>query len=900
LTLDAGTKLGPYEIAAPLGAGGMGEVYRARDTRLDREVAIKVLPKHLTSNAELKQRLEREARSISALTHPNICTLHDVGHEDGVDYLVMEYLEGETLAERIAKGPIPLEELYRIGTAIASALEKAHRAGVVHRDLKPGNIMLTKVGAKLLDFGLAKSVAGLTSSPDAATLTEPLTSKGTLVGTFQYMAPEQLEGSEADARTDVFAFGAVLYEMATGRRAFEGSSRASLIASIMASHPRTISELQPMTPPALEHLVRACLAKDPDDRIQTAHDVKLQLQWIAEAGSQVGTPAPLVGRRKQRERVWALGCLVLFAACVVLAVLASRPAPAAAPRVWATIPNPDGAMFYPSGDAGGPVVISPDGTMLAFVASGTDGARLWIRPLRDSTARPLQGTKGATFPFWSADSRSLGYFANEKLFTINTVGGPPVPICDASAGRGGTWNREGVILFAPAFRSAIFRVAATGGQPQPVTTVDESKHTSHRWPQFCPDGRHFLYIAVAHGAADSKDNALFLASLDDSEPKFVLHGGVNGAVADGRLLYVRQNMLLAEPFDVTSARRLGDPSVVATGVLYDVSTWRAGFSVSRNGILAFNSGRSQGEIHLTKFDRSGKKLSDIGEPGNFSSLSLSPDGTRIATEITGAATDVWIYEVARGVRTRLTFEDGSDLAPIWSPDGKEVAYAHIHLAQLESPRHICRRPAIGGDEEVLYESSEDCWPTDWSRDGKYILMSCGKYIGGDPCDIWVLPLFGDRKAYPLVKTPSKEDEARFSPDGRWIAYSSDESGRNEIYLIPFTPDAGDHATAKPPRGGKWQVSSHGGSFPRWSKDGKELIYMSGELGRGLTAVDIEFSPDGAKIGAPTPLFDIDQVAGTTPYDTAPDGDWFVVNMSAVQSTASVNLITNWTAELTGG
>jgi len=544
-------------------------------------------------------------------------------------------------------------------------------------------------------------------------------------------------------------------------------------------------------------------------------------------------------------------------------------------------------------------VISPDGTKLAFVATGPDGARLWIRPLRDSTARPLPETKGATFPFWSADSRSLGYFAHEKLFTINTVGGPPIPICDASAGRGGTWNKDGVILFAPAFRSAIFRVPATGGQPQPVTTVDESKHTTHRWPEFCPDGRHFLYIAVAHGAAESKDNALYLASLDGGEPKLVLHGGVNGAVAAGRLLYVRQNTLLVEPFDVTTARMLGDPSVVATGVLYDVSTWHAGFSVSRNGILAFHSGTSRGEIQFAKFDRSGKKLSDIGEPGNFGSLSLSPDGTMIATEITGLETEVWVYEVARGVGRRLTFEFGSDQAPIWSPDGTQVAYGFMHHAQPNVPRHICRRPAIGGDEEVLYTSSDDCWPTDWSHDGKYILMSRGKYIGGNPSDIWALPLFGDREPFPLVQTQFKETQARFSPDGQWVAYSSDESGRSEIYLIPFTPPAAeDNATAQPPRGGKWQVSTHGGTFPRWSKNGKELIYTSGELPSELTAVPIELSPTSVKIGVPTPLFVLDQVAGTTPYDTAPEGDWFVVNTSAVQSSASINLITNWTAELT--
>jgi len=899
VTLSAGTKLGPYEIVAPIGAGGMGEVYLARDTRLDREVAVKVLPKHLTSNEELRQRFEREARAISSLTHPSICTLHDVGSADGVEYLVMEYLEGETLAQRVTKGPLPLAELLKVAGEIAAALDKAHRAGVVHRDLKPGNVMLTKSGAKLLDFGLAKSAAGLTSSPDAATLTEPLTSQGTLVGTFQYMAPEQLEGREADARTDIFAFGAVLYEMATGRRAFEGASRASLIASIMASQPRAISELQPMTPPALEHLVRTCLAKDPDDRIQTAHDVKLQLQWIAEGGSQVSVPAPLVGRRKRRERMWAAGCLLSLAACVVLAVIGLRPAPTAAPRIWSTVASPQGTTFFATGDAAGPVVISPDGTKLAFVADSPEGACIWIRPLRDSTAHSLPGTKGATFPFWSADSRSLGYFTREKLFTINTLGGPAIPICDAQGGRGGTWNSDDVILFAPAFRSAIFRVPATGGQPQPVTTVDETKHTTHRWPEFCPDGRHFLFVAAAHGSANWKDNALYLGSLDGGEPKLVLHGAVNGAVADGRLLYVRQNTLFASPFDAETGRMSGEPGIVATDVLYDVATWHADFSVSRNGILAFHSGTGDGTLQFARFDRSGKKLSDIGEPDNFSSLSLSPDGTRIATECLGAETDVWIYEVARGVRSRLTFEDGSDLSPVWSPDGKEIAYAQIYLAKPESPRQICRRPAIGGDEEVLYTSPDECWPTDWSRDGKYLLITRGRYVQQNETDIWVLPLSGDRKPYPLVKTPSNETEARFSPDGRWVAYQSDASGRSEIYITAFTPPPSEEGTdATPPPGGKWQVSTHGGTVPRWTKGGKELLYASTDVVSELTAVEITLSPTGVEIGASTPLFRVQQNAGSVPYDTTPDGDWFVLDLSANQSSASVNLITNWTAELT--
>lgn len=896
------SKLGPYEVLAPLGAGGMGEVYRARDTRLDREVAIKVLPAHLTRSLEFKQRFEREAKSISQLTHPNICTLHDVGHHDGTDYLVMELLEGESLAARLTKGALPLEQVLRVGIEVASALDAAHRKGVVHRDLKPGNVMLTKSGAKLLDFGLAKSAGLAESDPSAVTVSQPLTTKGTILGTFQYMAPEQLEGSEADARTDLFAYGAVLYEMATGKRAFEGVSRASLIASIMSSQPRPIGELQPMTPPPLDRLIRKCLAKDPDSRWQTAADVADELRWIKDDGSRTGIPAAMRAARKSRERFWATCSVVLGLGCVILSalVLGRRETPAR--RVWSTISPPEGNAVLPSGDLGGPVAISSDGTTLAFAAGTAGVQQLWVRPLGSDSARVLPGTEGAVFPFWSADSKSLGYFAKERLYTISASGGPAVSICDASGGRGGAWNREGVILVAPAFRSAIFRIPATGGVLEPVTKIDESKHTSHRWPTFCPDGKHFLYLAVAHGTAKAETNALYLGSIDGGEPKLVMNGSANAAMVGDRLLFPRENTLLAARFDLEAAKLIGDPTVVATGVMHDATVWRSGFSVSRHGELAFHSGTTGGEFQPAKRGRAGEELGEIGASGNLGSVRLSPDGTKLATSLTSTETDLWTYDLARGMRSRLTFGGvgGANLEPVWTSDSQTVIYATIPLARPGTPTKICRRPAMGGDEEILFSSDGEMWPMDLSSDGKYLLLGKGKYIGGDPCDIWVLSMEGQRAASPLIATPFIESNACFSPDGKWVAFSSSETGTDEVYAVPFRAPVegltaeGSKTAGEPVRGGRWQVSTRGGSFPRWI--GKEIFFVSGDS--KLTAVEVTPTSHGIEIGQAKALFTTTMPAGVAPFDVSPDGQWFVETAGTSQATLPINLITNWDAELT--
>ncbi|HEX9149573.1 MAG TPA: protein kinase, partial [Thermoanaerobaculia bacterium] len=627
MTLSAGSRLGPYEIVSAVGAGGMGEVYKARDTRLDRTVAVKVLPASLSENSAFRQRFEREARAISKLSHPHICTIHDVGNEAGVEYLVMEFLEGETLAERIAKGPLPLDQVLRYGIEISDALEKAHRQGVVHRDLKPANAILTKSGIKLVDFGLAKLdvpaigsvVSSLSVVPTQADM--GLTAQGTILGTFHYMAPEQLEGGEADGRTDIFSLGLLLYEMTTGKKAFTGKSPASLMAAILHMEPEPLSSFQPMTPPALDRIVRTCLAKDPDDRFQTAHDVRLQLQWIVEGGSGVGLPAIVASRRKSREKLaWALvpvAALAAVAATVLVIRLLSEP-----PRiVRSSLLPPEKSSFA---FEFGPMALSPDGSRVAFVATSSGINRLWVRPLSGASAQPLAGTEGASNPFWSPDSRFLGFFANRKLNKIEASGGPPQSLADAPLGRGGSWNREGVILFVPNSRSVVHRVSASGGPVSTVTRLDAgASEVSHRWPVFLPDGRQFLYLVQRGGGADEQ-NAIYAASLDGSERKHLFDANSNVVYAPpGYLLFHRERTLLARPFDPRSLRFTEEAFPVAEDVLYFATFAQAAFAASDQGLLAYQTGVSGGETQLTWLDRAGKPTGTVGAPGRLTTPRMS-------------------------------------------------------------------------------------------------------------------------------------------------------------------------------------------------------------------------------------------------------------------------------------
>jgi Tol biopolymer transport system component len=889
MTIAAGARLGPYEIVSPLGAGGMGEVWKARDTRLERTVAIKVLPSHLSSSPEVRQRFEREAKTISALSHPHICALYDVGNQDGVEYLVMEYLEGETLAGRLAKSPLPLDQTLRYGIEIADALDRAHRQGIVHRDLKPGNIMLTKSGVKLLDFGLAKAMAPVSNQSSLTALataagSTPLTREGTILGTVQYMAPEQLEGSEADARTDIFALGAVLYEMATGNKAFSGKSQASLISAIMSSDPPPISSLQPMSPPALDRVVKTSLAKDPDARWQSTHDVAEELKWIAEGGSQAGLPAPVIARRKSRERVaWVVAGVCLLAAIFFAVVHFRQTTVEARPMRFFVFPPEETTIAF--GPSAPQVAVSPDGRYLVLTTTASDQkTHLWIRPLDSLAARKLAGTEGAIFPFWSPDSRFIGFFAQGKLRRIDVSGGSPQTLCDAPSGNGGAWSREGVIVFSPNRESALTRVSATGGPSASLTALDRRRReTAHYWPQFLPDGRHFLYLVLS-GLRENR--GIYVRSLDSPDAKLVLKTEVRALFTPpGYLLFMQQGTLMAQRFDPNRLRLTGEPIRVAEDVAHNPSNGRNTLTVSDNGVLAYRSGGVGGlpTSELVWFDRAGNRIGSAAGPGLYMRPTLSPDGKRVAVQRRDSQTgtdDIWLVDLARSTVSRLTFGSSNQAFPVWSPDGDRIVFA----SDRDGTSSLYQQISTGAGREELVLGSENAkYSVDWSPDGRFIAFEDQDPKTGT--DLWVLPLFGDRKPVPFLRTEFNEGQGQFSPDGRWMAYSSNESGRREVYVQAF-----------PNPGGKWQVSTDGGSFPRWRRDGKEIFYIAAD--RKLMAVSVQANST-FQAGQPQPLFE-PRVFGAPiiPYTVSADGKRFLVNTPTEGAESSpVTVILNWTAEL---
>ena len=888
MALSAGSKLGPYEIQSPLGAGGMGEVYKARDTRLDRTVAVKILAAHLSSSQELKQRFEHEARTVSSLNHAHICQLFDVGSQDGTDYLVMEFLEGETLAERLRKGPLPLPELLRLGTEIAKALEVAHRAGIIHRDLKPANIMLTKAGAKLMDFGLAKpSALGAPGSGSAPLLSaartvsgpspmSPLTTAGSIVGTIQYMSPEQIEGLPADARSDVFAFGAVLYEMATGKRAFEGKSQISVASAILEKDPEPIGALQPLTPPGLEHVVRRALEKNPDDRWQAASDIRGELQWIAESGLEAGLPAAASGPHSQRRDRLAWGvAAVLFVLAALAGAAYWRLSSHPATRIASTILPPSGGTFNLT-SANGPPALSPDGSMLAFVAIKDGHAAIWLRPLASMEAKQLPGTEGAFAPFWSPDGRYLAYFNDGKLLKVAAEGGPPETVCTAADARGGSWGTSGFIVFAPTRVDSIYKVPASGGTPVQVThnaTDFPTGPSSHRWPWFLPDGQHFLYAATPTGS-QSSDAVIRMASLDGKGNAVVLRASSNPVYVSGRLLYEQDGTLMAAPFDAARGSLTGEATPVAQNVQFDANFVQGSFAASA-GVLVYEMGPATVNRELVWFDRTGKQLGTLGDPAIYGAVRISPDGKHVAVVVLGEGgnnRDIWIYDVARGIRTRLTFGQGLHVSPVWSPDGKYVYY-------LVPTQGIYRKAADGsGQEEQILATTKLGSIDDISPDGKYLTASAD-------ANIMVVPLTGDAKPFLYHKTSFLEIQSAFSPDGKWLAYTSTESGRAEVYVSTF-----------PQAGSKWQVSTAGGVFPLWSRDGKTLFYSSASSApHDLMAVRLEAQGKALRIGAPQKLFTL--APFTFGSDVAPDGRFLIGQSGQQSSPEPLTLRTDWTAEL---
>lgn len=907
MPLAPGSKLGPYEILSPLGAGGMGEVYRARDARLGRDVAIKVLPPHLAENPEAKQRFEREARAVSSLSHAHICPLFDVGSQDGVEFLVMEYLEGETLATRLARGPLKMDEVQRIAIEIADALEKAHRQGIVHRDLKPGNVMLTKAGAKLMDFGLAKPSMGLMPANDlltpsgptmsVAALTSaasPLTQKGMIVGTFQYIAPEVLQGKDADARSDIFSFGCVLFEMATGKRAFEGKSQLSVFTAILEQEPERISKLQPLAPKGLDEIVTNCLAKDPEERYSSAHDVKLQLRALdlrrtnASVGSATAIPAvsPITPAfdAKRRNLLFAATALGLLAAAGLGYTFAVSRKPAdLSLRVQLT--PPDKTSFVETGDFGGAPALSPQGDKLAFAAEGPDSRKaLWVRSLDNFAAQRLEGTEEAAHPFWSPDGRYIGFFAKGKLNKILASGGPVITLADADNPRGGTWCGNDVIVFAANFQSNLKKVSASGGETTDVTTLDPTKHTTHRWPYCLPDGNHFIYLATNHRGGVPAENGIYFSALDGKDNHQVLATDGGAEFADGRLLYHSQNDIMAQPFDPSTGKLSGEPVSILDKVKFDTGVWRPLFTVSQNGRLAyFPGGESSIGTELVLYDRSGKVLKTIAERASYMDPVFSPDGKRLAFLTGDPLWNVWIMDLDRGTRTRVTFDQTIKTNPTWSPDGKTIAY----LSRVAGKNSIiAAKPSNGsGVERILVQEPDFALNLPRiSPDGKYIVYL--REQNGRAVSIAATPIAGGDPII-VVKSPGLQSTIpgfAISPDGKWMAYTSDETGKYEVYVVPF-----------PTGEGKWQISNGNGTIPAWRRDGRELFYLT--VGGDLFATDVSESANELQIGTPHTLFRANIAPMGSIYDVTPDGQHFVVQVSGTGSHEPMNLISNWLAEL---
>lgn len=870
----------------------MGEVYRARDTRLDRTVAIKILPAHLSSNPEAKQRFEREARAISSLNHPNVCTLHDVGHQDGVDYLVMEFLEGETLADRLLRGPLPPEQVLKYGIEICEGLERAHRGGVTHRDLKPGNVMLTRTGAKLMDFGLAKA-GSLPGAPASdLTLTDPvasrpLTQEGMIVGTFQYMSPEQIEGKQTDARSDIFALGAVLYEMATGKRAFEGKNATSVIAAILERNPVLISAVRPMFPRALDSVVKTCLAKDPDERWQSVRDLRTNLKWIAEGGADTSSA---VKHDPWRERAAWLLALALLCTVAFFAAGHYR-TPSAGELVRFSVNPPENAVFSgpPNLTVGVPqFALSPDGRAIAFVtnSSGTD-PMIWMRSIGQVTAHPLPGTEHAHLPFWSPDSRWVAFFAESKLKKIPAAGGPVQVIADVADAYGGSWGADDDIIFAK-LSNAILRVSSGGGIVTTVTKAD-TVTKAHRWPQFLPDGRHFLFHVQG---GDREHRGIYVGSLDGRTEKFLLQTDSSAIYAwPGYVLYVDNDTLLGQAFDLAHLELRGEPFTVAEHVGRSTG-FNIGAAASGTGMLAY----AAAILHrgrLTWFNRAGISLNSVGVEGDYSDFRLSPNGETLAVSLVDPKAwnpDIWLIDLRRGGPTRFTVGSALNAAPVWSPDGGRIVFRTNRNGMTEL---YAKSAGGGGNEEVVlkYETqhavgidTSNLVCSDWSPDGRYVIASIPQQTTGD--DLWLIPTGGDRKPFKFLGPPSDQIHANLSPDGRLVAYTSNESGRFQVYVQTF-----------PLSDRKWQVSTDGGYEPRWRGDGREIYYLSED--RKLMAVTVGAGPSFA---VPKTLFQTRVPEGVTArrthYVPSRDGQRFLVNTQSDDASPNpITVVLNWQAEL---
>ncbi|HTO87138.1 MAG TPA: protein kinase [Thermoanaerobaculia bacterium] len=859
MTLAAGSRLGPYEILAPLGVGGMGEVYRAQDTRLGREVAVKVLPAELSSDASRLKRFEKEARSVSALNHPNIVTIYDIGTVDSIPYIAMERVEGSTLREMLFGGPLPIRKLLQIAPQIAEGIAKAHEAGIVHRDLKPENVMVSRQGiVKILDFGLAKLIAGgLGIDGDGALPTTTGTRPGVVMGTVGYMSPEQASAGAVDYRSDQFSMGSILYEMATGKRAFQKKTGVETLAAVLNEEPEPIGQVNPKVPAPLRWVIERCLAKEPENRFASTKDLARDLANLRDRVTEVSGSGETVSvpRRVSRRLLW------LFAAAAVVVTTAIsiarwRTSPATPGRIHSSLLPPEELGLADTA----PVAVSPDGSRIVFGAGNAikDSPSLFLRVLSEGTSQRLPETVDALFPFWSPDGKSVGFFQYGKLKSLDVAGGTPKTVCDAPAGNGGTWGPEGVILFAPNSNGPIHRVAAAGGEPTPVTELDSARHEyGHRWPQFLPDGKHFFFEASS--TPGNRKASIRIGSLDSKETRVLTEAASTGKYAPpGYVLFVdARGKLVAQPFAADRLETKGPAVPLAEDVWLDESGGPACFSVSRDGLLVCQTNTQT--ARLTWFDRHGKQGECLGQWGENWGPRLSPDGKKVAAQM--RANGIWIGELSRGLGTRVS----AGQWPVWSPDGRQIAFS------LNGDLYV--KTASGTDEpRLLLHSVNELGPDDWSPDGRFLL-----YEDHDPktsADLWVLPLEGDRKPRPFLRTEANEDVARFSPDGRWVAYD----GEGGMYVLPF-PGPGD----------RWKVTSSGG-HPAWSRDGKELFYIDNE---NLMSVQVVVAGSSIRTGEPSRLF---QRPAGEQYDVSADGKQFL--FTVLNETARpdpITLVQNWVA-----
>ena len=894
MAVAAGTKFGRYEIRSKLGEGGMGEVYRARDTQLGRDVAIKILPSSYSTNKDRMQRFEQEACAAGALNHPNILVIHDINAHNGAPYVVSELLDGETLRHRIAGTPLGQRRAIDYALQIANGLAAAHDKGIIHRDLKPDNIFITSDGrVKILDFGLAKLTQVDGNQPQTDIPTRRVdTDPGVVMGTVGYMSPEQLKGHTVDQRSDIFSFGAILYEMLSGRRAFHRESAAETMSAILREDPPELSDTNKTVSPALGRLVNHCLEKSPQSRFHSARDVAFALEAISASSGSVETQQAIEALPSQS---WTSRHLSWIIAAVLGALLLG-----ALPFVWLHFQRPAEhpqairlTIAPPEKGVVSTISISPDGKRVVYGAPNAEGKTiLWLRSLDSLTPQPLPGSENPFFTtFWSPDSRYLAFVtsSDNKLKKIDLLGGGSTPqvLANAPNGRGGTWNRDGVIVFAPSAEGPLYRVSASGGEVTPVTTLDESRRdVSHRYPWFLPDGRHFVYLARA-ATADSTE--IYVGSLDSKETKRLVAAESGGVYSPpGYLLYVRDGSLVAQYFDADKLELTGEAMPIADSLVgFDLTSNLGRFSVSGNGVLVYYTGIEFDKAQLQWVDRGGKQIAALGGSAGYGYLRISPDEKRLVFARRDPSTrwDVWLIELTRDAVTRFTFDSRTEVFPIWSPDGTRIAFSSNRDGQMDIYEKLSS--GVGNDQELLKQPTEPKFVNDWSPDNRFIAFHV--LSGKTRADIWVLPLFGDRKPFPFLQTQHGEREARFSPNGRWVAYTSDETGPRELFVQSF-----------PSGGGKWQISHGGSGPPEWRSDGKELFYVSGDK---LMAVEVKTDGDVFQAGTPKPLFEIRGPAlpgagGVPAFEASNDGKRFLIAASVQEQTFTpISVVLNWTADL---